>query len=401
MIKSESLLKVEILTRGVEFSDNALVKAATDGAKGQNLVYNMPLHAQSSRPQELFIEGKDGYITVSSCVAPNGQREPVLIDTDETDNLIAYIEGAKFQDVKLRYVKEPGYYGKQLENGDFIKKYVSACGFDEMNILPWKGCAISNGCKFCGVNTVANKNETDLFNAFSISENQNVWAENKISYLNNLKTSISIALEDECYDEHVHLILISGNLSDERLDFQADIYCDITENIKGLLKGRAVEGIVAVMTPPKDIGRLEKMKNAGIDIVVFNLEVANEPWFSKYCPGKSALGKDYFTDRLKKAVEIFGAGKVWTNFVFGLEPVDKLLLVCDKLGQQGIVAGANVLHLDHGNRLDCPVPSKEDVIYFFTELGKIYRKYGFKPYYCSKALRTSLSNEVFDNRITQ
>ncbi len=399
MIKSETLLKVEILTRGVVFTENALVKAAKDGAKGQNLVYNMPLDAQASRPQELFIEGLDGYTTVVSCVAPNGQREPVTIDADGEDQLLALIEGVPFSDVTIRYVKEPGYYSRQLENGDLMKKYISACGYDEMNILPWKGCGISKGCKFCGVNTVANENETDLFTAFTISQNPLVWEQNKQSYLANLQASITFALKDECYEEHVHLIMISGNLSDDSLDFQADIYCEIAENIKDLLKDRAVEGLVAVMTPPKDFGRLAKMKNAGIDVVVFNLEVANEPWFSKYCPGKSGLGQGYFTDRLEAAVEVFGAGKVWTNFVFGLEPVDKLLEVCESLAQKGIVAGANVLHLDKGNRLDCSVPTKEEVIYFFTQLASIYKEHNFDPYYCQKALRTSLSNEAFAGRL--
>lgn len=399
IIKNETLLKVEILTRGVEFSEGALIKAAGDRAKGQNLVYNMPVNAKTSRPQELFIEAEDGYITVVSCVAPNGQKTPVKIDVDENGSLIAYVDGAVLEGVKISYVEEPIYYGKSLKNGDLVKKYVSACGFDELNILPWKGCAISKGCKFCGVNTVANKNETDLLNAFSISESEEIWQKLKDEYINNLRDSIEIALEDNCYHEHLHLIMISGNLSDERLDLQADIYSDIAESIRDLIKDRAAEGIVAVLTPPKAVAKLEKMKAAGIDIVVFNLEVGNEPWFSKYCPGKSGLGRDFFVDRLVKAVDIYGAGKVWTNFVFGLEPADKLLAVCDNLAQKGIVSGANVLHLDQGNQLDCPVPEKEEVIFFFAELANIYKKYGFKPYYCAKALRTSLSNEAYDNRI--
>jgi hypothetical protein len=399
IIKNETLLKVEILTRGVEFSENALIKARNDCAKGQNLVYNVPINASTSRPQELFIEAMDGYVTAVSCVAPNINRDSVKIDMNKNGDLIAIIDGIVFEGVKIRYIKEPEYYGKKLKNGDVVKKYVSSCGYDELNILPWKGCAISKNCKFCGVNTVANKDETDLFNAFSISKNHDIWKENKSNYISNLKEAISIALEDKCYDEHAHLIMISGNLSDESLDMQTDIYSEIAENIKNDLNGKATEGIVAVMTPPKDMNKMVKMKKSGIDIVVFNLEVGNEPWFSKYCPGKSNLGREYFIERLLKAVNIYGSGNVWTNFVFGLEPADKLIEVCDYLGKQGIVAGANVLHLDQGNQLDCSVPCKENVINFFYELAKIYKKYGFKPYYCAKALRTSLSNEAFDGRI--
>lgn len=399
IIKRETLLKAEILTRGVEFSKSSLLKARDDNAKGQNLVYNMPINTENSRPQELFIEAVDGYRTVCSCVSPNQEREAVKVDIDDLGELVAIIDGKKFEGVKITYVQKPDYYEKKLENGESVKKYVSACGYDELNVLPWKGCAISKGCKFCGVNTVANKTESDLFNAHSISRNPTIWQNNKSSYLSNLKESIQIALKDECYSEHTHLIMISGNLTDDNLGVQADIYSEITASIKDDIKDRTSEGIIAVITPPKNMNKLLKMKNSGIDIVVFNLEVGNEPWFSKYCPGKSSLGRDFFIEKLIESVSIYGTGNVWTNFVFGLEPVDQLLKVCDQLGQKGIVAGANILHLDEGNQLDCSVPSKEDVIYFFNELAKIYRRYKFKPYYCSKALRTSLSNEAFDNRI--
>lgn len=399
IIKRETLLKAEILTRGVEFSKNSLLKAKNDNAKVQNLVYNIPINTNYLRPQELFIEAMDGYITVCSCVSPNKERQAVKIDTDDLGELVAIIDNEKYEDVKITYVKKPDYYEKKLENGEVVKKYVSACGYDELNILPWKGCAISKGCKFCGVNAVANRNERDLFNAYSISQNPNIWRRNKSDYLSNLKKSIQIALKDECYNEHVHLIIISGNLNEESLDGQADIYSEIAASIKGDIRDKTTEGIIAVITPPKKIEKLKKMKNSGIDIVVFNLEVGNEPWFSKYCPGKSSLGRDFFIEKLIESVSIYGAGNVWTNFVLGLEPVDQLLQICDQLGQKGIVTGANILHLDEGNQLDCSVPSKKDVIYFFYELAKIYRKYNFKPYYCSKALRTSLSNEAFDNRI--
>uniref|UniRef100_E6PTD8 Uncharacterized protein n=1 Tax=mine drainage metagenome TaxID=410659 RepID=E6PTD8_9ZZZZ len=54
--------------------------AARMGAKGQNLVYNAPKGFARERPQELFLEGEDGYRTVVSCVSAHGKREPVSLD---------------------------------------------------------------------------------------------------------------------------------------------------------------------------------------------------------------------------------------------------------------------------------------------------------------------------------
>ena len=52
IIQKETLLKIEILVRGVEFTQNALEKAKNDNAKIQNLVYNMPENSNIYRPQE-------------------------------------------------------------------------------------------------------------------------------------------------------------------------------------------------------------------------------------------------------------------------------------------------------------------------------------------------------------
>ena len=55
-LEEETFLKALILIRGIIFSENALKIANFEKAKGQNLVYNMPLNAINSRPQELIIK---------------------------------------------------------------------------------------------------------------------------------------------------------------------------------------------------------------------------------------------------------------------------------------------------------------------------------------------------------
>lgn len=395
----ETDLKAEILTRGIVFTPAAIEHATHMGAKGQNLVYNAPKGFAPERPQELFLEGEDGYRTVVSCVSPHGKCEPVKIDLSDSGELVCRIgERAASSHVKISFVKQPEYYSQRLSSGESAQKYVSACGYDELNIIPWKGCLISNVCRFCGANSVAVKNPSDALHAAHLRPGALGWEGARASYLGNLSESIELALKAECYSEHMHVILISGNLPDDQLNQQADIYCDIATHIKEQVSAKSTEGIVAVITPPQDLGRLQRLKQAGVAIVVFNLEVGNDPWFSKYCPGKHALGRDYFIERLKYAATIFGRGKSWTNFVLGLEPVDKLLSLCEELAGHGIVSSANVLHLDEGSRLDCAPPSKETIIRFFQGLAEINHRNGYKAFYCAKALRTSLTNEFQDKR---
>jgi len=395
-VKEETFLKAKILSHGVYFTDSALQYAKKHRAKSQNMVYNMPLDAGAARPQELFLSHEDGFRTVVSCVAPTGSS-PVAVDVACGDKLIIKADNEVTPHVMAEFVPEPEYYQKTLSNGEPVRNYVTACGYDELNIIPWKGCAVSAMCKFCGSNHYID----EAVNAHSISSNSALWHAYEKKYISNLVEAIKIAKADMCYKNHMHVILISGNLADDCLDKQALIYADIAEGIYQHIEDKASEGIVLVITPPSDLNLLMKLKNAGVSKVVFNLELGDRESFKKYCPGKHRLGYDFFIERLLKAVEVFGWGNAWCNFVFGLEEEAQLLSVCKQLARNGIVTSANVLHLDKGNSLDCCPPSAAGIIRFFYELNKINLEQGFQPFYCAEALRTSLSNEAFYGRILQ
>lgn len=399
MQMNETVLKAHILSKGVFFTDAAVEYAIASNAKGQNLVYNAPKGYSKSRPQELLITGDDQYQVVASCIAPFEASKAVLIDY-KNERLVAIIEEEVVEGVQIEYVKEPSYYKLQTSKGTPVKRLVSACGLDELNIWPWHDCALSQKCKFCGINTILHESESqDFFTSLSLSRDPMKWELNKEAFLTELTEAIHLAKNDECYDEHLHLILISGNLTNAQLDLQAKIYSDIATSLQQSVGEKSTEGVVAVMMPPKDPALLQQMKDAGIDIVVFNLEVAQNPYFNEIVPGKAVLGRDFILERLEQSVEIFGRDKVWSNFVFGLEPVEGLLELCEELAMKGITPGANVLHIDQGSVLDATPPTVEEIIYFFQKLGEIYKKYDLNPYYCQKALRTGLANEAFDGRL--
>ncbi len=397
-IMNESYLKAKILCNGVTFTDKALQYAIDNNAKTQNLVYNAPIGSENIRPQELFIKHDDGYEVVASCVAPNGENS-IIIDVQD-NSLIGIVENSIVENISIEFVKEPKYYSKILSSGDIAKKYVSSCGYDELNILPWKGCAISKTCLFCGVNQIVKENKSDSFNAFDIS-NKEQWKEKKDVYLPQLKEAIINALDDECFKEHMHVIIISGDLSTNALDLQTQIYAEISSHIYELVGKISTEGIIAVMMPPKNLNLIDELYKNGVRKLVYNLEVGDPKLFNKYCPGKSELGYNHILTALEYAIKVFGKGNVWSNFVLGLEPIESILTINKVLLEKGIVPSANVLHLDKGNRLDCKVPTYEDVLKYFYELSSLLKNFGYKPYYCSKALRTSLSNEAYDGRFTK
>lgn len=397
-VAAETFLKAYILTHGIVFSKKALQRAIVEKAKIQNLVYNMPLGVSNTHPQELIIKNKsDLYETVVSCVAPNNEVDPVYVDF-ENDELVCFIDGARFENVDISFVKQPDFYTKVLSNGECVKKYISVCGFDEFNIIPWKGCALSRKCLFCGANTFLNKEDVS---AFDLSKDELFWNIYKQEYLPRLKEAALIAKKSSCYEDHMHVVMIAGNLRNDLLDREIDIFIEIAKQISPIVNDKATEGIVLVSAPPLSDNRFCEMKKAGISKVVFNLEALCLENFKKFCPGKNDLGYDFWLNQLKKAVEVFGVGNVWSNLVLGLESNSECLEKCNEISQLGIVLSANVLHLDKGNSLNCHIPSMNHVIDFFYHLNIIYKQYSYLPFYCSKALRTSLSNEVYDNRVIQ
>lgn len=71
------------------------------------------------------------------------------------------------------------------------------------------------------------------------------------------------------------------------------------------------------MLPPKSM--LIKLKNAGVEEVSFNLEIADEKLARQLMPAKRKLGKDAYYEILQEAVRIFGIGNVRSALLVGLD----------------------------------------------------------------------------------
>lgn len=422
-MQAESIAKAYILTHGVRFSTAALCHAEEIGAKRQNIVYNLPatddeVDVQSTtglaivsemnrlaRPQELFLTGEDGYTVCVSAVSPVQRRESAMVDFYDNQLFLSTPGRPQVgrQLAKIEFVPQPTYYGLCTKSGRPVSRWVSACGYDEMNVWPWHDCAISQVCSFCGINAVQKKagREVDLIHALDLRREADVtesWQSIRTDVLAEISEAVALAIDDECYREEIHLILISGNLADHQLDSQAVIYSDIAAAITCQHPGRFAEGAVAVTAPPRNPDLLGRMRESGIEVGVFNLEAYSPSAFAQHCPGKQRLGRDFYLQTLMRGVEVFGRGKSWCNFVLGLEPITDLLTGCEKLASHGVTPGANVFHRDHGARLKCDPPTLDETLSFFAELGRIYSHYELHPYYCERALRTSLANEAFAGR---
>ncbi|HIA77489.1 MAG TPA: hypothetical protein EYO05_04775 [Gammaproteobacteria bacterium] len=216
-----SLVKAYVLTHGVQFSLGAMQHSRAVNAKRQNVVYNLPATGgvcsdsmaskrlavatstdELARPQELFLEGDDGYTVCVSAVAPVFGRAQAIVDFQDggiTIHTPSHPEmGAAIR--RVEFVPQPEFYELKTSQGRAVTRWVSACGYDEMNVWPWHDCAISKTCTFCGINSVQKQagREIDLVHALNWrkSDAMQQWINVRESVLAEISEAVDLAIDD-------------------------------------------------------------------------------------------------------------------------------------------------------------------------------------------------------------
>ena len=280
-----------------------------------------------------------------------------------------------------------------------IKEFVDIVGTDRITVLFFDGCYNWNcgkPCKFCDLHPKEKKNYSLRPNVNDIKKYKDVknwWDKNKIIFFEGIKYGIKQILENVQFD-HKHLLLMAGNLPESKNVW--DIAEETIENMAKYMEFNYFD-VYLNIAPHDDLNRLKKIKKLGITQVQYNLEIANKELFEFTCPGK--IKYEVFVKKLKEAVEIMGRGNVRTNFVLGLQDIDELLIEIEKFAKCGVVSDYSVFQPKHGTEYyNRKAPSFEDVKYFTERLVDIYIKYGFKPIYCSKSSRSSVINELYEEK---
>jgi anion transporter len=89
---------------------------------------------------------------------------------------------------------------------------------------------------------------------------------------------------------------------------------------------------------PEDLTVIDELYEAGLDIFVCNLEVADEKRFEEVCPGKAKLGgQERIWRALDYAKGIFRSGTVVSHLIVGLESMPSTIAGMERLIKAGIV----------------------------------------------------------------
>lgn len=281
-----------------------------------------------------------------------------------------------------------------------VGDYVDVVGIDRVSILFFEGCYNWNcgkPCKFCDLHPKLRSDEiikptTNNLGLFNYDV-KTWWDSTRVDYLKGLELSLRALLK---YDNnnHLHLFFMAGNLPDINNTWY--VVEDLISDISRYLDLSRYDTILNV-APHSNLSALKKIKELGIRQVQYNLEVANEELFNEICPGK--ISYNIFIQKLKEAVSIFGYGNVRTNFVFGLQNKDELINEIENLAKFGVVSDYSVFQPKRNTTFqNKEAPKFQEVIDFTEQLVDIYHRYNFKPIFCSVSSRSSIVNEVYEDR---
>lgn len=127
-----------------------------------------------------------------------------------------------------------------------------------------------------------------------------------------------------------HIVLTSGTAgADRELDHLADCTRAIRE---------VVDLPVHVQfAPPQDLGRLELLRDSGVDTVGIHVESFDPDILRRVAPAKANLGYNRYKAAWRKAVEIFGPNQVSSFLIVGLgESLDSIVEGSEVMADLGV-----------------------------------------------------------------
>lgn len=363
--KRAAALKLSLLSEGISFSDSFIEYFGQDTFfMEKRKVYNNSDeeydHAVTRAPQELLMGD------VISAV--NFKRfSPWVLDYSEDQGCFIQNNGIKVTGVT--FPKRPCFLNRRLSGGVNCGYLANLYGGMYLAFFTPACChygAIGMGCQYCSLKS--NRHPGDSYA---------MWIDQEL-----LREATRIALQEDT-DQITGIMLVGGNLPDEDENFKTlmTLAAALEEEERICLGASTLELHIAVM-PPRDFTLLKAAAQYNIRLSM-NLEVFDDHLFRKYCPGKDRVyGRDQLKKAVARAAEILPYGKAHSILIAGLEPVESTIKGIYFLAENGVAPIINVFHNDFGTELQRHKrPSANELFVIGNELGKVYKKYGFTPYW--------------------
>lgn len=316
-------LKTRLLTEGlrIELSEDQLARLAkpmmrvrSGSCGGLDLVLadgtwvNAPVREAFARDSELCLRHENGDV--------------VLTDGHATH--------------AISLVAAPAYYAATTASGRPMPRIGQLCS-DRVGVGVTNICTYYRSrdtrCQFCSIGSNvaqehANKDDDDI-----------------------VETVLASVADPVAPARHV---LLGGGTSDG-----ADSGASRIAGLARRIKADSDVPIYAMVAPPRDLGYLELMADAGVDEIGMNIEVFTEDAARRFIPGKhAAIPLEHYWRALARAVELFGPVNTRSITVVGLESSHETVAGVERLAAAGVLPILSPLRpldgtgLRHHARLD-------------------------------------------------
>lgn len=295
-------LKIDVQRRGVHYTNRALqlVDPAKHQLRGAYLFGSRDA-SLSAVPESLIL--RDG-TTILTDPTPLSQNPYVV---DGLDGRFVLTDGGEaLEEVELWPV--PDYYAKLTSSGLPMKLVVTARP-QRLNIFQSSFCqfwANDKGCRFCDIVTHQKQQKAE-------------WNIPTRLTPKDVAETIAEALKEPGRFTNICLTAGSDLGGGEVFDREVDHYVEILQAVGELFTTKKFPSqLIGSAFNERQLRRLHD--ETGLSSYTTDLEVLNENLFNWICPGKAEkIGYREWKDRLVRAVDIFGRGRVGTGIVGGVE----------------------------------------------------------------------------------
>lgn len=313
-IAREIEIKAHIINQGVRVEENAMEGVGTRYKEDIAWLFDFNVRPETVPLLPMELKLPMGSIAEANC----NITSPYLIRKE--DGTLFLEKDGEFI-TTLEWTYRPKFYNKFTSDGVEMKKVAQIRGECSLCLCFSNACANWAGgdqCRYCNINS-ARRMERNIGTVLPLKK------------VNQFGEVAAAALEEGI---SFHVIVVSGHLPGKRA---SDTAAQILETIKEYtgLEGK-LPGSCNIAAP-LDTSEIDRVYQAGVAGIGFNLECWDPNMFKIICPGKHKnIGREVFLRALEYAVSLWGRGYVYSALVCGLEEKEKYFEAAEYLAEKGV-----------------------------------------------------------------
>ncbi len=242
--------------------------------------------------------------------------------------------------VPARPVSRPRFYDETTETGIPLQKIALLHGTDCLATTVLQTCAYwdtPGRCRFCGIElSLANQDTVPFKTPAQLAKTAD-----RAKELDGIR----------------HVVLTTGTAATP----QDELYI-LAQSARAIKKKTGLP-IHAQFMPPRNIKKLQSLKEAGVDTVGIHIESFDAEILRELAPVKAALGLERYLKAWEEAVQLFGPNQVSSFILAGLgETPDSVISGSDLLADMGVYPFVVPLRPIPGSHMARALPPKPKIM---------------------------------------